>query len=211
MAKKKLGRIARPPAEEFKAGRKLLFVPLIFAPGKAEPDFLKLVEKYWRQAQEQVIRLADKLTKVSRVYHELVTSGGEEGVKAVEAMGSGSYRMVKTFLDKGAELQPIEDKDSLLEFMDWSRCLAIGLQSHRVFARVYESFLEIQKKRNEQINRRIDETLKGDEIGLLLMREGHQVQFPPDVQVFYIAPPSLDEIRRWLTDREAASQAKEEG
>jgi hypothetical protein len=34
------------------------------------------------------------------------------------------------------------------------------------------------------------------------MRENHQVQFPPDVQVFYIAPPALDEIRRWLRERE---------
>jgi hypothetical protein len=61
----------------------------------------------------------------------------------------------------------------------------------------------VSKKRNEYIARQIDETLKPDEIGVLFMREGHQVQFPQDIQVIYVAPPALDEIERWLRDREA--------
>ena len=88
--------------------------------------------------------------------------------------------------------------------------MAIGLQSQKVLSQVYQSFLEIQQKRNEQIAKNIDKTLKGDQIGMLLMREGHQVQFPPDIQIFYVAPPSLDEIRRWFRDREAGLQGKEE-
>ena len=42
------------------------------------------------------------------------------------------------------------------------------------------------------------------------MRENHQVQFPPDVQVFYVAPPALDEIRRWLREREAKPEEEKE-
>jgi hypothetical protein len=34
------------------------------------------------------------------------------------------------------------------------------------------------------------------------MRENHEVQFPPDIQVFYIAPPALDEMKRWLRERQ---------
>jgi len=36
------------------------------------------------------------------------------------------------------------------------------------------------------------------------MREGHQVNFPPDIQLFYVAPPALDELKRWLREREQA-------
>ena len=50
--------------------------------------------------------------------------------------------------------------------------------------------------------RKLDETLQSDEIGILFMRENHQVQFPSDIQVFYVAPPALDEIKRWLRERE---------
>ena len=52
-----------------------------------------------------------------------------------------------------------------------------------------------------------------DETGLLLINERHQVQFPADIEVIYIAPPALDEFRRWLQNwteqlqREMASQA----
>jgi hypothetical protein len=204
---KKLGRIKKPSAGEFKTGRKLFFVPLIFTPIKAKPDFLELINAYWEQAQAQLENLEGKLARVSRVYHELIASGGEEGAKAIKGISTGGHQIVKRILDRGARLQPIEDGDLLGEFMDWGRCLAVGLQSQKVFAAVYQSYLEAQKSRNELIARRIDETLKGDEVGLMLMREGHQVQFPPDIQVFYVAPPGLDEISRWLREGETRSQA----
>ena len=89
--------------------------------------------------------------------------------------------------------------------MDWNRCLFIGLQNQKVFNTVYESYQETGVKRNEYIARKIDETLQTDEIGILLMRENHQIQFPSDIQIFYIAPPALDEIKRWLRDHEAGS------
>lgn len=205
---KKLGKVQKPSASEFRKGRKLFFVPLIFTPIKSEPDFLELVNKYWEQAREQVKKLEEKLTEVKNVYHELITSGDDEGVKAIEKISTGSHQITKTSLDKGAKLQPIEDGDLLVEFMDWGRCLAVGLQSQKVFSEVYKTYLEVQKKRNEQIAKRIDETLGSDEVGLLLMREGHQVQFPSDIQVFYVAPPGLDEIKRWFQERERKPREK---
>ena len=203
---KKLGKVKKPSVDEFKKGRKLFFVPLIFTPVKPEPDFLKLIKKYWKQAQEQVANMEEKLAQVSKVYHEFISSGGEKGAKSIETLNAGSNQVVKSMLERGAELQPIEDGGLLAEFMDWSKCLAVGLSSQKVFSQVYQSYIEVQNKRNEQIAKRIDETLKKDEIGLLLMREGHKVQFSSDIQVFYVAPPSLDEIGRWLREREARSQ-----
>ena len=41
------------------------------------------------------------------------------------------------------------------------------------------------------------------------MREGHQIQFPSDIQVFYIAPPSLDEIQRWSQKSETKDEKEE--
>ena len=86
--------------------------------------------------------------------------------------------------------------------MDWSKCLFVGLQNQKVFTKVYEYYTETQTKRNENVAQQIDDTLKSGEAGILFFREGHQVQFPSDIQVFYIAPPALDEIQRWLRERE---------
>jgi hypothetical protein len=199
---KKLGKVQKPSVKEFEKGRKLFFLPLVFTPAKPAPDFKELLDKYWQQARGQIGNLEEKLAPITNLYHEWVSDSGEEGLKAIEAMEAGNKEIVKSIIEAGAEIRPIEDSALLDEFMDWGRCLSVGLVSQKVFSEVYRSYIDIQKKRQEYIARRIDETLKGDEVGLLVMKEGHQVQFPSDIQVFYIAPPALDEIRRWLRDKE---------
>lgn len=153
------------------------------------------------------MELESKLGKVKKVYHEFISTGGEDGSKAIKELNDKSYQIIKASLDEGAQLEAVEDGDLLSEFMDWNRCLVIGLQNHKVFTKVYESYTAASQNRNAHIAGQIDETLKEDEIGIIFMREGHQVQFTQDIQVFYIAPPALDEIKRWVRDQEAeASQ-----
>ena len=207
-----LGKIEKPSVEEYRAARKLFFVPLLFTPKQLEGELFEKVFKYWDQVEGQLTNLELKLGIVKKVYHELVPVGGEEGSKILEELNSTSYGIVKARLDKGAELEPLEDADLLTESMDWTKCLAIGLQNQKVFDKVYEAYLQSQKKRNEHIAKMIDNTLKEGEIGILLMREGHQVQFPADIEVFYVSPPGLDEIKRWLRTREVeAEKAADEG
>jgi hypothetical protein len=197
-----LGKIEKPSLEEFRKGRKLYFVPLIYCGRESPPDYLERFNRYWNQVEDKISSLEMKLGKVAKLYHELVPAGGEEGIKAIKEINDKSYQIIKNRLDKGAQLESAEEGELLTELMDWSRCLAIGLQSQKALTTVYQSYTEISKKRNEHIARQIDETLKADEISILFMHEGHQVQFPEDIQVLYIAPPALDEIRRWLRDRE---------
>ncbi len=194
---KKLGKLEKPEADKFSHARRLFFVPLVFTPPQVDKELSELFCKYWQQAGEQVANLESKMAAVKKIYHELVTPAAGEGDKAIEKLNAGNYPMVKAYMERGSELLPIEDEEMLMEFMDWSRCLSFGLQSQKAVSQVYQSFQEVQKKRNEHIAKSIDETLKDSEIGILFMREGHQVQFPPDIQVFYVAPPSLDEINHW--------------
>jgi hypothetical protein len=201
-----LGRIEKPSVEGFRVARKLFFVPLIFSPRDIQGELFEKVFKYWDQVEVQLTNLELKLGVVKKVYHELVPVGGDEGSKIIEELNSTSYGIVKARLDKGAELEPLEDADLLTESMDWTKCLAVGLQNQKVFDQVYESYTQAHKKRNEHIAKMIDETLKGGEAGVLLMREGHQVQFPPDIEVFYVSPPGLDEIKRWLRTKEVEAE-----
>jgi hypothetical protein len=197
-----LGKIEKPSVEEYRAARKLFFVPLIFTPRDIQGELFEKVFRYWDQVESQLTNLELKLGIVKKVYHELVPVGGDEGGKIIEELNSTSYGIVKARLDKGAELEPLEDADLLTESMDWTKCLAVGLQNQKVFERVYEFYTEANRKRNEHIAKMINDTLKEGEAGILLMREGHQVQFPADIEVFYVAPPGLDEIKRWLRTRE---------
>lgn len=198
-----LGKIEKPAADEFKAGRKLFFVPLLFTPVNPKPELEELVNKYWGQIETQIANLESKLTQVTKMYHELISLGGEQGAKAVEEINKATYQIVKTRLDKGAELHPIETVELFTEFMDWGKCLSVGLENPKVFDKVWEFYTEAKKKREENISKQIDNSLNPGEAGILLMREGHAVQFPPDIQVFYVAPPALDEIKRWFREQEA--------
>ena len=197
---KKLGKVKKPSAKKFEKGRKLFFLPLILTPEKASPDLQALLDKYWQQSQEQINNLEAKLAQVKKVYHEWIADIGEGGIKAMEEIDTGSKQIVKKCLDKGAEFQPVEERSLLSEFIDWNRCLSIGLMSRRALELVGNFYDEVQGKRGDNIARVIDETLKGDEVGMLVMREGHKVQFPSDIKVFYIAPPKLDEVKKWFWD-----------
>jgi guanylate kinase len=85
--------------------------------------------------------------------------------------------------------------------MDWERHLIMGFLSEKVANIVSQFFSEALRKRYEHIARRINETLKENEVALLIIQEEHMVQFPSDIEVFIVAPPVLDEIHRWLRDR----------
>ena len=205
-----LGKIEKLPADNYKEGRKLYFAPLLFTPLNPPDDLLKLVDTYWKQVESQIGKLETTLGKVAKIYHEIIPDGGDQGLQAIKEINSHSFQIVSARAEKGAELQPLEDGELLTEFMDWSRCLAIGLLSPKVFGKIYESFTDAQKRRNSHLVKRIDETLQKEETGMLLMHEEHQLQFPPDIQVFYVAPPSLDEIKRWLRTRQAEAKPKAE-
>ena len=197
-----LGKIEKPPAEDYKLGRKLFFIPLIYRGEDSPEEYQKLSLKYWEQVESQISELETKLGVVQRIFHELIPTTGDVALKAIEELCDKSGQIIKDCQKKGAQLEAVEDSDILTEFMDWSKCLIIGLQNQNVISKVYEFYLEATKKRNEYIISKIDETLKADEIGILIMRENHQLQFPADIQIFYVAPPALDGINRWLRDRE---------
>jgi len=205
-----LGRIERPEISDFANKRKLYLVPLLFSGEKAPEEYQEKFSLYWAQVSEHVANLEAKIGKVSHVYHESIALGGEDGLKVLERLNPASYRIAKEKCQSGAVLEATEDKELADENMDWERFLLIGFLSQKVAKVVSDFYEETSRKRYEHIARRIDETLKADEAGILFIREGHMVQFPRDIEVFSVAPPALDEIHRWQRQRLAAEE-KDEG
>jgi hypothetical protein len=196
-----LGKIERLEVEHFKQGKKLYLVPIVYSGEEAPDEYKEKCSRYWQQVAEQLTNLASKIGKVNRVYHESIFQCGEDGIKAMERLNPSSYQIAKTQCDSGAIFETIEERELFEEVMDWQRCLTLGFISDKVASKVSEFYVEAARKRNEFMTKKISETLKDDEAGLLFIREEHSVQFPSDVEVFSIFPPALDEIHRWYRDQ----------
>jgi hypothetical protein len=196
-----LGKIERLEVECFKQGKKLYLVPLVYSGEEAPDEYKEKCSRYWQQVTEQLTNLASKIGRVNRVYHESIFQCGEDGMKAMERLAPSSYQIAKAQCDNGAIFETIEERELFEEVMDWQRCLMLGFISDKVASKVSEFYVEAARKRNEFMAKKISETLKDDEAGLLFIREEYSVQFPSDVEVFSIFPPALDEIHRWLRDQ----------
>ena len=211
-----LTRITRPAAENYQGKRKLLLAPLIHLPVPPDampPEGTEIMTRYWEQVDVQVRAVQNALGSVTHVYHENTPEGGADGLGYLEASGQGSHGLVKSLMDNDATLESTESMYILAESLDLQRCLMQPLMSPTVATRLQEWFAEATRRRYEYIAEAINSTLAEDETGLLLINERHQVQFPADLEVIYVAPPALDEFRRWLQNwteqlqREMAAQA----
>ena len=204
-----LGKIEKPEADNYINKRKLYLVPLIFCGEDAPPEYTEKFNLYWKQVNEHLANLESKIGQVSHIYHESITLSGEDGLKLLEKLNPSCCQIARDKSRSGAALEATEDRELLEESMDWERCLLMGFISQKVAKMVVEFYVKASQKRYEQIARRIDETLKANEVGMLFIREGHGVQFPRDIEVFSVAPPALDEIRRWQRDRSSMEKKGE--
>jgi hypothetical protein len=193
-----LGRVIRPSAEQYRGKRKLLLVPLLYAPQNDNEEGLAIVARYWDQVRIQTGALEASLGSLSHIYCESMVQGGTQGLSYLEMADQNSHQLVSVKCQAGAVLEPTEDQETFMEMVDLQRFMVLPLASQKVANRLQEWFSETDRARYGHIARRIDATLQADETGLILIGERHQVQFPPDIEVFYVSPPALDEFRRWL-------------
>lgn len=193
--------IPRPKAENFRSGRKIYLVPTLLAGPGVPDDLAQMLNRYWDEVREQVENLERTLSKVTHVYHESVFKPGEEGLRTVESLNPHGHAFVNVLCQSTAALEPTDQQEAFLEASDWRLCLSMGLASERVARIARDSLDDAMRARYSHIATAIDKTLGDDEAGLCILSEDHRVQFPGDIQVFYISPPSLDEIKRWAQEQ----------
>ena len=206
-----LSQFPKPDAEQYKGRRKLFLVPTFaVSPGLPE-EGERLIDRYWSEVRDHIENLERSLGSVSHVYHETVFTEGDEGLEMVEVLNSKVSSFIQAMCRSTAQLEATEDRATVEENSDWRRCVSVGLVSEKVLNLAMEGYRETTRLRYEQIGSRIDETLKENECGVLFVREDHSIQFPSDVQVFYVAPPALDAFKRWVGDQmRASSQSAEQ-
>ena len=80
--------------------------------------------------------------------------------------------------------------------------------SQSVITQATEGFQKTTKLRYESIANTIDKTLKVNETGILFISEGHAIQFPSDIEVFYVTPPSVENVKNFIQEEIRQMQQK---
>ena len=196
-----LSQFPKPDAGQYSGRRKLFLVPTFAMYPGVEDEERGLLDRYWSEVRDHVHNLERSLGPVVRVYHESLFADGDDGMRLIEQLNPFGYSFISAMCQSTAELVVTEDRETVEEHFDWQRCLSIGLMSEAVRNAAVEGYRRTAQSRNEQVRERIDATLAEGETGSLFISEDHGVQFPADVQVFYVAPPALDALKRWLGER----------
>lgn len=196
-----LSQMPKPEAGQYENNRKLFLVPAFLFSSDTPNEGLELLDRYWSEVRDHVNNLERSLGQVAHVYHEALYADGDEGMSALERLNPKGCSFIRAMVESSATLEATDDQDALEEASDWQRCMSVGLMSQKVASMASEGYQDSIKRRYDHIGARIDETLKEGEAGVLFIREDHRVQFPSDVQVFYVSPPGLDAIKRWIDDQ----------
>ena len=194
--------MGRASYAEFAGKRKLLLLPFVMAV-RDDPGLRRLVDRYWEEGVGQVEKLALSLGGIRHLFHEGAVGAAAEAAEMLQQGNPSGYPALKRLLDAGATLESTEDVAVLAETMDLHRCLLVAQSSGPVRMRLLEWFEDARRRRYEHIARRVAETVGEGGVGVLVIAPDHTVQFPDDVEVIYVAPPTLDAINRWLREHPA--------
>jgi hypothetical protein len=205
-----LGQINRPEAESFAGKRKLYCVANMYSLEDAPGEYKDLVQKYWDQATEQMEKL-ETAGKIKKIFCEIITGTDDDSLSILSRMNDRVFRIIKKKAEEGGVLIPLETPDILGPFTDWGNCLRV-IHTHEVFVRVFEYYTEIANKRFQHMLDVLEKNLAEDEAGLLILKDEDRarLQFPKDIEVFLITPPSYDDIMRWLREYMTNRKKKEE-
>jgi hypothetical protein len=196
-----LGQVERPAAEEFVAKRKLYCVSNVYSLKDAPEDYKGLFEKYWDEVTRHLERL-EVVGKVRKIFCENITSPGEEAFEVLAKINERALQVIKEKIGEGAVLLPLETEEMLGPFLDWANCLNI-VRTKEVFEKIAGFYSELAGKRLQLAKEVIEGNLLEGEAGMLIMRDEDRMrlQFPPDIEVFLVTPPSYDDILKWFRGR----------
>jgi len=205
MSKKtELGRIEKVTISKSEGkSKKLVEVPFLFYKQSIKLDhpaeYNSQIDQFYNSLTEWIKQLNEKVGNIKKIYIESITETEEAAILQFKKLTDKNERllqMIESFLELGAKLQKTEDKDLLLEYLEWVNTV----NSPEALDITLEYLLETKKERTNFIVKRIEETLLDQEIGTLFITFDlkETINYPNEIEVIRFYPPVLDDILRFL-------------
>jgi hypothetical protein len=146
---------------------------------KIPKDYDSKSEEFWGYVEE---KLKPYLTRacINRIYLESLDKKGDEGIGlAKEILDSRGFKIIKLLIDKGGKLYATEDTNLIQETSSWLALLGDNPNLNIMIEMYQESLSE----RDSYIAKVIDQTLKDNEIGVIIIEPTHRLSLPEDIKV----------------------------
>lgn len=206
-----LGRIEKPTIESFAGKKKLYRVRSVYLPENPSEEYRGLFDKYWDDMAIQIEKI-EATGKTRKIFCEHIFSAGEE---ALDPFARGNERianLMRRKIGEGAARLPLETEEIYGPLLDWKNCLQV-VGTREVFKQVLDFYAWLLEKRYLYILDVIKRNLAEGEAGLLIIRDEDIAKFrlTDDVEVFFITPPSYDNILKWIREEMKTGKDTEEG
>ena len=205
MSKKtELGRIEKVTISKSEGkSKKLVEVPLLFYKQSIKldlpADYNSKIDKFYDSLTEWIKQLNEKVGNIDKIYIESITETEEAAISQFKKLTDKNERLlqiIEYFLELGTKIQKTEDKDLILEYLEWVNTA----NSPEALDITLEYLLETKKERINFIVKRIEETLLDRQIGILFITLDLQqeINYPTEIEVIKFRPPVLDDILKFL-------------
>ena len=163
---------------------------------KIPKDYDAKSKEFWDYVEE---KLKPYLTRgnIKRIYLESLDKKGDEGL-AKKILDKRGFKIIKMLLDKGGKLHVTEDTNLIQETSSWLALLGDNPNLNIMIEMYQESLSE----RDSYIAKVIDQTLKDNEIGVIIIEPTHRLSLAEDVKVIRMCrfDPS-DYLKSFLHDK----------
>ncbi len=196
-----LGKIEKPDNKHYSGKKKLYCVRNMYLVEDAPEEYKNLFNKYWDEVIQQIEKI-EVAGQIKKIFCENIHVSGEEALDILGKMNERAAQILKNMLEKGSALLPLESEEIFGPFLDWSNCL-MAVRTNEVFEKIHEFYKESLNKRLQHILSVIENNLAVGETGLLIMRDEDRakIQFPKEIEVFLVTPPSYDDIMKWFREQ----------
>lgn len=168
--------------------RKLLIVPILHAEEDmgslasrlpAEDGYSFMVSKFWEEVRQRIKRYLNSFQRV-KVYQDGLPDTQKKLIdKIVSEVKSPNYQLLRLLKDKGAKILGTEKPELLKKEYNFITQI-LAAQDEKTKDKIRQAYeaqaADLLAKRDTYIAKRIDETLKKGDLGILFIGASHQIK-----------------------------------
>jgi hypothetical protein len=167
--------------------RTLIIVPRMYTKNEFREEASYVPDDYDSKSEEFWNYVAEKLSvfrgRIRKIFRESLPTNTEEDLRVLSGHEPRGHSLLVSLLREGAELEPTEDPILTSETESWMEMMRES--PNEAISELYEQSLA---ERNRYVAKRLSESLREGEVGLLLIDSRRRLELPQDIRTIRVCP-----------------------